>query len=279
MIALVVHGGAGRFESGRQEAAREGCRRACEAGWALLEAGAAALDVVERAVSLLEDDPTFDAGTGSYSNAEGRVEMDAIVVDGRTLDFGAVAAIRGVLHPVQVARRVMEETEHCLLAGEGATRFAQEHGFRLVEDAVLLGGAASGPETGTVGAVALDAEGHIAAGTSTGGTKKKLPGRIGDSPLIGCGGIAEDGLGGASATGHGEDLMKVMMARTVMDHLRGGATAQEAADRAVKDLAQKVDGRGGVICLDARGRVGRAYNTEHLAAAWAGPQGEIRVSL
>lgn len=279
MMALIVHGGAGRFPPGRHAAARDGCRRAWEAGWAMLQQCARAVDVVERAVALLEDDPTFNAGTGSHANAEGFVEMDAILVDGATLNFGAVGALRHVRNPVRVARRVLESTEHCFLVGQGATRFAHDQGFETVDDAELAVPASTGPDSDTVGAVALDAFGHVATATSTGGTKKKLSGRVGDSPLIGCGAIADDGVGGASATGHGEDLMKLMMARTVLDHLKAGKSAHEAANAAVSDLESRIAGRGGVICIDAHGNVGHAHNTEHLAVAWSTPQGEMAVSL
>jgi L-asparaginase / beta-aspartyl-peptidase len=280
MIGLIVHGGAGEFTESRVGAAREGVRRAYEAGIALLRDGALAMDAVERAVVLLEDDPTFDAGHGSYPNAAGFVEMDAILVDGATLRFGAVAALRNTANPIRVARRVLEATAHCLLVGEGATRFAREQEFEYVSDAELVAGAVSGPapSTGTVGAVARDQRGHIAAATSTGGIKVKIPGRVGDSPLIGCGAIAEDGLGGVSATGEGEKLMQVMMARTVLDYLKAGLDVQAACEAAVRDLAGKVNGRGGVICLDAEGRAGYAYNTSHLAAAMAAGD-EIRVTI
>lgn len=279
MPSLVVHGGAGQFAGDRQAAAREGVRRACEAGWTMLSQGAAAMDVVERVVTMLEDDPVFDAGTGSYANAEGFVEMDAILVDGATLNFGAVAAIRHVKNPIQVARRVMTETSHCLLVGEGATRFAHAHGFAPVTDAELIGGAIGEPSQGTVGAVALDTHGHIATATSTGGIKNKLPGRVGDSPLIGCGASAEDGVGGASATGKGEGIMKVTLTRRVLEYLQGGLTAQAAADAAISDLADRVDGSGGIICLDAQGRIGLSHNTPHMARAWVDARSEIQTQL
>lgn len=279
MISLVVHGGAGQFVHGRQSAARDGVRRACETGWAMLSQGAAAMDVVERVVTLLEDDPVFDAGTGSYANTEGFVEMDAVIVDGATLNFGSVAAIRHVKNPIQVARRVMTATPHCLLAGDGATKFAHAQGFTPVTDAELIGEAASGPAQGTVGAVALDSQGHIATATSTGGIKNKLPGRVGDSPIIGCGAIAEDGVGGASATGKGEGIMKVMLARRVIEYLQVELTAQAAADAAISDLVDRVQGSGGIICVDAQGRIGLSYNTPHMARAWISEGGEIQVGL
>jgi beta-aspartyl-peptidase (threonine type) len=268
LARLIVHGGAGTFAGGRFDAARASVKSACNAGEALLGRGAPALDVVEMVVALLEDDPIFDAGHGSYPNAAGEVEMDAILVDGATLRFGAVAAIRNVANPVRVARRVMDETPHCLLVGAGATNFAREQGFAFVPDAELAS-TSSGPSTntGTVGAVALDNAGRIAAATSTGGIKVKIPGRVGDSPLIGCGAIAEDGIGGVSATGEGEKLMQVMMSRTVLDFLKSGLDAQAACDAAVRELSARVNGHGGVICVDAHGNVGHAFNTPHMA--WA----------
>jgi beta-aspartyl-peptidase (threonine type) len=270
MNKLIVHGGAGTFAEGRLDPARAGVEQACNAGLALLRRGAPALDVVERVVCLLEDDPAYDAGHGSYPNSAGEVEMDAIIVDGATLRFGAVAAIRNVANPIRIARRVMDATLHCLLVGAGATQFAREQGFPHVPDAELTS-TRSGPSTnsGTVGAVALDDAGHIAAATSTGGVRVKIPGRVGDSPLIGCGAIAQDGIGGVSATGEGEKLMQVMMSRTVLDYLKAGLDAQAACDAAVRDLAQRVNGHGGVICIDAQGRAGFAYNTPHMACAHA----------
>ena len=253
--------------------------RAAELGQGLLLDGASALDVVERVVMALEDNPTFNSGTGSCANAEGEVEMDAIVVDGARGDFGAVAGIRHVKHPVCVARAVMERTPHCMLMGSGAASFALEQGFESVATEALLGEGGSGPDHGTVGAVALDAQGHVAAATSTGGTRDKLPGRVGDSPIIGCGAIAEDGLGGASATGHGEALMRVMMAGTVAGYLRAHRNAQEAADLALQDLKTRAGGLGGVICLDASGRIGFAHNTTHLALAYAQDAAEVASGL
>lgn len=279
MVAIIVHGGAGKFRPEMEARAREGCERAARFGHRMLSEGAAALDVVEKVVNLLEDDPAFNAGTGANANVEGEIELDAIIVDGATLGFGAVAGVRNVRNPVSVARRVMEATPHCLLAGEGATRFARESGFEFVPTEALAGASAGGPEHGTVGAVALDARGHIAAATSTGGTKGKMPGRVGDSPLIGCGAMADDGAGGASATGHGEALMKVMMARTVCEAMLVGRSAGEAARHAVGVLARRVGGEGGVICLDPQGRIGFAYNTTHLAAAGVDGAGRFVLQL
>ncbi|MEK7793875.1 MAG: isoaspartyl peptidase/L-asparaginase [Candidatus Hydrogenedentota bacterium] len=267
MNAIIVHGGAGKFRPDDIAAAIEGCRAAASAGYQVLASNGHALDAVSAAVESLESDPVFNAGAGSHPNITGLVEMDAIIVDGSSGNFGAVAAIRNVLHPIRAARRVMEATSHCFLVGEGAIAFARSQGFEFAPDADLRGDHGSGPDHGTVGAVALDIHGNLAAATSTGGARNKMPGRVGDSPLIGCGALAENGVGAASATGHGESLMKIMMARTTLDFMREGRSAQEAADSAVQRLAEKTGERGGVICIDASGRVGFAFNTTHMARA------------
>lgn len=272
MPSIIVHGGAGRFLTELLQPAEQGCRAAADHAYAMLRQGATALDAVEAAVRLLEDDPVFNAGTGAARTDAGTVELDAIIVDGAAWNFGAVAALDNVKNPVTVARAVMDESPHCFLVGAGATAFARRLGAEplppLVEQHVR-----SGPDTaahgshGTVGAVALDDHGHIATATSTGGTRGKWPGRVGDSPLIGCGAAAEDGIGGASATGVGEGLMRVMMARAVLDYIRAGHDAMTASAEALKLLEQRVNGSGGVIALDAQGRIGHAHNTPHMA--WA----------
>jgi beta-aspartyl-peptidase (threonine type) len=237
------------------------------------------LDAVQAAVVALEDDPLFDAGHGSYPTTTGTVEMDAIIVNGISLNFGAVAALRNAANPILVARRVLEATPHALLVGEGAGDFARQQGFEHVEDAQLA--AAQGPPSGqgTVGAVAIDALGNVAAATSTGGMKGQMPGRVGDSPLIGCGAAAENGIGAASATGWGEPMMKVMLSRTVLDFMREGAQAQEAARRAIALLEERTGCKGGVICVDAEGRVGMAHNTLDMAHGWTESEAPVRAAL
>ena len=267
MTAIIVHGGADDFWPKWQKAAWMGCERAAEAGQELLSEGASALDAVERAVREMEDAAVFNAGTGAYPNAEGEVELDAILVDGSTGRFGAVAGVQHVRHPISVARAVMDRTDHNMIAGPGATQFASEQGFDFVPAADLVGEVKSGSEHGTVGAVALDSQGLIAAATSTGGAYNKLPGRVGDSPLIGCGAIADSGVGGVSATGDGEALMRVMMARAVFERIRDGMSAMDAAQAAVHLLRKETGGTGGVICVDRSGRLGHAHNTPHLARA------------
>ena len=294
--AIVVHGGTGEWPDHHAEA-REGVRAAAALGWRLLGEGASALDAVEAAARLLEDDPVFDAGRGSYVNRGGQVELDAIVMDGATLKTGAVAALRNVANPVSVARLVMVRTSHNLLVGQGARDFALSMGVPLVPDEYLLvdeefekwqaihrnGGsprAFARPDPGlgggTIGVVARDRGGNFAVATSTGGTRDKMPGRVGDSPLIGCGAYADNQSGAASGTGLGEALMKVVMSKAVCDLMGQGLPAQAAAEQAVKRLDDpRIKGWGGVIALDTQGRVGIAFNSPRMARAYAAPNGEI----
>lgn len=307
--ALIVHGGAWNIPDEALEDCRDGCRRALEAGGAVLARGGKALDAVEAAIVVLEDDPTFDAGIGSHLNRDGRVELDAIVMDGRTLKAGAVAAVERVRNPIRLARRVLESSEHMMLVGAGAEQFAVEQGVALCrpEELVVERERAAwarcmaaprhrsehhfGHESGTVGAVAVDAEGNVVAGTSTGGTCCKLPGRIGDSPLIGCGCYADE-AGGVSCTGWGEAIMKVVLAKAAADLLRGSSTAtlggapspsprpsspgcapMDAARACVELLASRTGGTGGLILLDREGRPGFAFNTPHMAYGHMGADG------
>jgi beta-aspartyl-peptidase (threonine type) len=289
---LVVHGGAYDIPTESHEAHTAGCRRAAKAGWQVLAGGGSALEAVEAAVRVLENDPTFDAGRGAYLNAAAEIELDAIIMDGRDLNFGAVAAVQRVRHPVTLARRVMTECTHTMLAGPGAETFAREHNVPVCPLKDLLtrrelerwraeigdtprewdGNAIP---SDTVGAVALDAAGNLAAATSTGGTFNKHPGRVGDSPLVGCGAYADNRVGAASATGEGEALMKVVISKTVCDFLARGIAAQEAADAAIAVLAERTTGKGGIIVLDRRGRVGIAHNTPYIAHAIATIDGKI----
>ncbi|GMU92257.1 MAG: hypothetical protein AMXMBFR4_13150 [Candidatus Hydrogenedentota bacterium] len=268
VIALVVHGGAGRWRADQLARTQSGMERALDAGVAVLKASGSALDAVEAAVMVLEDDPVFNAGVGSHPNADGEIEMDAIVVDGSTRNFGAVAAIRHVRHPVSAARKVLERTPHCLLAGEGATRFAHECGFPFVSTSELLEPA---PTHDTVGAVALDEEGRIAAATSTGGTRNKMPGRIGDAPVIGSGAFADDSCG-VSATGQGEYIMRVMLSRSVAEGIARGLTCEAAAVAGIAQL-EHAGGYGGVIVMDQSGHVAFARNTPAMPYAYVDGRG------
>ncbi len=294
--ALIVHGGAGDIPPAEHQDYLAGCRVAFETGWRLLERGQSALDAVEAAVREMEDNPTFDAGVGSVLNSEGEIELDAMIMDGAQLRLGAVAAVRGIANPVTLARRIMEESGHNILVGEGARQYAARIGLRLCSQAELTVPrevaryrefqqaamrarklALIGHDT--VGAVAMDQFGNIAAATSTGGIAFKLPGRVGDSPLVGSGAYADNLSGGASATGHGEAIMRVLLSKTATDAVASGLTAQEAADRALQILRERVNGEGGLIVLDRHGNVGFAHNTPYMAVAWRGPEGVMHVTM
>jgi beta-aspartyl-peptidase (threonine type) len=295
--ALIVHGGAWDIPAEMHDPSLAGCRQAASHAWELLTRGESALDAVETAVRILEDSPTFDAGRGSVLNARAEVELDAIIMDGRNLNLGAVMAVKRVRHPVTLARLVMMESEHNILVGPGAETFAVDHGLSLCRNGDLVvprereryrrGHASDGTTdnhdetptrhnpTDTVGAVALDTEGHLAVATSTGGTLNKHPGRVGDSPLVGSGAYADDQAGAVSATGEGENLMRIVISKSVCEFLERGMTAQEAADSAISLLAQRTAGRGGVIVLDRQGNVGVAHNAPYLVFAQVTPGGSI----
>lgn len=271
---VLVHGGAGDVPEAVRAAHAEGCRAAAAAGLrALLETGSA-LDAVVRAVEVLEDDPKYNAGTGACLTEEGTIELDAAVMEGGSLRGGAVCALPPFQNPVRVARAVLEEGRHVLYAGEGAARFARAHGFSpagaqsMITDkarerlaSVLAGRAERGWAGGTVGAVACDREGRVAAATSTGGMVGKRVGRVGDSPILGAGTFADDESGAASATGTGEAIHRFGLTRYVCDLLRAGLTAQQAADVAIARFGARVAGSGGLIVVDPRGGVGIARNT------------------
>jgi len=279
---IVVHGGAWDIPRELEEPCVEGVTEAAKVGMECLLKGGSALDAVEVAVKCMEDNPVFDAGIGSVLNAGGEVELDAAIMDGRDLRAGAVAAVKHVRNPVSLARKVMEETNHVLLAGEGATKFAETEGFEMFEGLVVERVLEKwrrlrekyeetmrfSTGNGTVGAVAMDVEGNVAAATSTGGTPFKLPGRVGDSCLIGCGLYADNEVGGVSATDHGESIMRVVLSKVVCELLRRGSNTQKAAEDAIKILERKVNGRGGVIVLDKNGNVGFFYNTPKMVRAY-----------
>jgi beta-aspartyl-peptidase (threonine type) len=264
------------------DSCRSGIRRALEVGREILSRGGAAMDAVEAAIVVLEDDSTFDAGTGSHLNRDGRVQLDAILMEGSALKAGAVAAVERVRNPIRLARRILEASEHMMLVGAGAELFATENGVPLCDPAELVleseraawrrcraGNHEAefhlGHKQGTVGAVARDSSGRIVAGTSTGGTCCKFPGRVGDSPLIGCGCYADAEAGGASSTGWGEAIMKIVMAKTAADLLRSGQAPDAAARECVRLLAERAQGTGGIILLDRAGLPGFAFNTPRMA--------------
>jgi len=283
---LVVHGGAWDIPDNEIQAHEIGIIHAIETGWVLLERGESAVTAVETSIACMEDNPVFDAGRGSCLNTDGTIEMDASIMDGRTLRAGAVAALRNFPHPIKVARKVMEETEHVLLAGEGAAQFARQKGFskvpieellterellrlkELKKDIQFKTPYAFGKKKGTVGAVALDGNGDIAAGTSTGGTPKKIPGRVGDSPIIGSGTYADNSVGGVSCTGWGESILIVNLAKKIIDLLEYGITVDEAAKKSIEYLTNKVNGLAGVIIVDKNGKIGIYFNTPKMARGY-----------
>jgi L-asparaginase / beta-aspartyl-peptidase len=303
-MAIIVHGGAGAIPAERHAAARSGCRAAALVGWEVLRAGGGALEAVQAAIMALEDNPGFNAGTGAVLTEDGRAQLDAGIMDGETLHVGAVAGVERVKNPIALANAVLA-SPHVLLIGAGAEQFAVESGMALcapselvtpaqlarwkagyrvgddvnlgVERVVALTGApdaagenihADDHKHGTVGAVAVDARGRVAAGASTGGIAAKHPGRVGDTPLVGCGFYAENPLGGASSTGHGEDFIRLLLAKRAVDALSAGEGPQAAADTAIQLLGERVGGHGGLILLDMEGRVGLARNTGAMAYAY-----------
>lgn len=293
--AIIVHGGAWDIPAQEQEAHRQGTRRAVEAGWEVLAAGGSALDAAEAAIVVMENDETFDAGRGSFLNADGQVELDAGFMNGHGLEVGAVAGVQFIRNPIRLARAVMERSEHVLLVAQGAQRFAQKMGFetcdltdlavpreferwqKLLYDRTYSArtsfaeGWSESPRArsaDTVGCVTLDAEGHLAAGTSTGGIPNKMPGRVGDVPMVGCGFYADDALGGTSTTGWGESIAKVLLARLALQFLEETGDSDGAVRAAIAVLAEKVNGLGGVILLAPDGQVAWHYNTPHMAVAY-----------
>jgi L-asparaginase / beta-aspartyl-peptidase len=284
-----------------------------EAGWKILSDGGSAMDAVESAIVVLEDDPIFDAGIGSHLTLDGRVQLDAIIMDGSTLKAGAVAAVERIRNPIRLARCVLEKSQHMMLVGQGAEQFAAEHGFQLSNPEDLITDAERaawlrcredshaaehhvGHEQGTVGAVALDSRGDLVAGTSTGGTCCKHSGRVGDSPLVGCGCYVEAEWGGASCTGHGEGIMKIVMAKMAVDLLASppddpypprprpeGSQShrdhtQFVADACVRKLAHRVHSHGGIILLDREGHPAAAFNTSAMAYGFVEKDGTFRIA-
>jgi L-asparaginase / beta-aspartyl-peptidase len=325
--ALIVHGGAWDIPDALVDACKEGCRRALAVGWSILTQGGSALDTVTAAIVILEDDPVFDAGYGSHLNLDGQVECDAIVMDGATLRSGSIAAVKRIRNPIRAARALLEHGPHMMLVAEGAERYAQSHGIALCDPQDLISPAeqtawqickrtghqathhipASHNSAGTVGAVALDSYGSLIAATSTGGTCCKLPGRVGDSPLIGCGCYADSEAGAASATGRGESIMKVLLTKHAIDLLRVGtrhaaphlgtmptnigalpyvseprsnsSPAMLAAQSALAHLTHKTTGTAGLILLDRHGTPAASYTTPRMAHAYVQPDGSFLTSV
>ena len=284
---LLIHGGAWAMPHDEVPAHRQGIRNALEAGYAVLARHGSALDAVEAAIVVMEDDEAFDAGRGSFLTRDGRVQLDALLMSGADLRAGGVASVEHLRHPIQAARLVLEHSPHVYFTGIGAERFALQHGMRpcdnmdlvlpreqrrlyAAQEAELQGlgdttfsGALDSHDT--VGAVALDSHGNLAAGTSTGGTLNKAPGRVGDSSLIGCGCYADNQSAAVSLTGWGEPIMKLVLGKWAVDRVEAGATPQQAATDAIAYLHRRLGGHGGIILLGPDGSVGLAHNTPRMA--------------
>ena len=300
---LLVHGGAWAIPRDAEAAHEAGVQNALDAGFVVLSRGGSALDAVEAAVTILEDDPTFDAGRGSFLTSDGRVQLDALLMDGGRMKAGGVACVERLRNPIQAARLVLEKSPHVYIVGAGAEQFALAHGMSLIDNAELVldrererlaaaqARQAAGfaddtfsghkddksPETAfahdasshshdTVGAVALDARGNLAAATSTGGTLNKTPGRVGDSSLIGCGCYADNLAAAVSLTGWGEPIMKLVLGKWATDRVAAGTTPELVAREAIAYLYNRLGGHGGIILLGPDGRFGLAHNTP--AMAW-----------
>lgn len=309
--SLMVHGGAGALDnvSDNKTALRylESLRYVLEHGRIILAAGGSALEAAETCASLLEDDPIFNAGCGSVLNENGKVEMDAAIMDGRDLSAGAVAVIENIANPIQLARLVLSNSEHVMLIGEGAMRFADLSGIKRVPDhyfyteerieqlkqaqlhnKIMLDhddqsdiDLITPPEDykyGTIGAIARDLDGNLAAATSTGGIVNKRMGRVGDSPIIGAGVYADNETCAVSATGYGEDFMRTVISKTIADHIYLKDLDAKAAAKAGLDyLVRKVNGRGGFIVIDKQGRCASEFSTKKMIHGWIEQSGETMV--
>ena len=301
---LVIHGGAWAMPDDMVDAHIRGVNNALAAGWRVLDRGGSALDAVEEAVVIMEDDETFDAGRGSFLNRDGKVQLDALIMDGSTLRAGGVGCVEHLRNPVRAARKILSESPHVYFVGEGAEKFAAEHGVPLCSNEDLIipreverlrqyqaelaqresrqdGNDLFAPSSDdvtishdTVGAVALDRNGNLAAATSTGGTLNKAPGRLGDSSLIGCGCYADNESAGASTTGWGEPIMKLVLAKWTTDRIAAGNLPEWSALEAMNYLKQRVNGHGGIIVLNPEGHIGIAHNTPRMAWAYKTVKGQ-----
>ena len=288
-IAIAVHGGAGvvgRLSRAQQSLYHEGLKRALDAGYEILASGGKSLDAVSAAVVALEDDPLFNAGRGAVYTAAGTHELDASVMDGATLRAGAVAAVSRIRNPVLAARAVMEKSPHVLLVGRGAENFARQHALTLVSAGYFHTGARLAALKkglkryhGTVGAVALDREGNLAAATSTGGHTGKLPGRVGDSPLIGAGTYADNASCAVSGTGWGEAFIRVALAHEVSARMRHRNESLIQASKAALKSLTRVKGDGGLIALDRKGNIAMPFNSEGMLRACVRADGRRVVKI
>ncbi|MAB90602.1 MAG: beta-aspartyl-peptidase [Planctomycetes bacterium] len=286
---IVIHGGAG-WSKGKnkqeQDAIKMGLKEALDRGFHVLESGGSSLDAVEIAISALEDNPLFNAGRGSVYTKDEKQEMDASIMNGKDQDAGAVASVSRVKNPIKLARYIMEHTKHVLMAGQGAEKIAKQGKLELVDPSYFYSEEKlkrvrkqKAKEIGTVGALAMDKFGNIAAGTSTGGMTNKLPGRIGDSPIIGAGTWAQNNVCGVSGTGHGEYFIRYNVAREIcarMEYL--GLSVGESTSQVIGQLTT-MGVNGGVIVLDKNGKISMEFNTDGMARAYRNSKGEEMVAI
>ena len=280
--ALIAHGGAGADPNDRATY-RTALDAALRRGWAILRDGGQALDAIEATIQAMEEHPRFNAGFGSALTEHGTVECDASIMEGDALQAGAVGAVSGVRSAIALARQVLEDGRHVLLVGDGALAFARERGLplcapdalvtdqqrrRLAKHLAACGEAGVQPTSGTVGAVAIDTRGRVAAGTSTGGYTGKRPGRVGDSALIGAGTYADSRLGGVSTTGHGEAFIRTVLAKTALDILKEMDDPQLAVEVALDIIREEGRADGGLILMDWRGRLAHAHSTALMPVGW-----------
>ena len=305
-VAIAIHGGSGTINKGdfspeRENEIRRTLEHAVRSGHAVLADGGTSLDAITRAVTILEDSPHFNAGKGAVFNSEGKNELDASIMDGATLEAGAVAAVHNVRNPVLLARKVMTASPHVMLMGDGAERFAREQGIAFEDDAYFytdyrwqqLQKAKAGPDPGasflsetpdrwfsTVGAVALDSHGNLAAATSTGGMTNKQWGRVGDSPIIGAGTYADNRSCAVSATGHGEYFIRATVARDICSRVRfNGQDLADAANEVVMQELVRMGGSGGIIAADRAGQLALTFNTPGMYRASIDPDGNVYVAI
>jgi L-asparaginase / beta-aspartyl-peptidase len=298
-LVLVVHGGVddagpGQLDAREEADIRAGISQALTNGYAVLKKGGSSLDAVESALRTFEDDTTFDAGRGAVVNTEGVAELDAAIMDGQTLQAGSVAAVEHIAHPISLARLVMERTKHVMLVGDGAEQFAQSQGIALVPNSYFITPnrlekykqwkaqhSSTAGHLGTTGAVALDEHGNLAAGTTTGGTSWKLPGRVGDSPVLGAGTYASNALGCAvSSSGTGEYFMRDTIAVDICHRVAYlHQTIDQAADFVIHTELKNQGGDGGVIVLDRTGHFTAVFDTHAFWRGSIGPDGKPHVEL
>ncbi len=294
---LVIHGGAGtilkkNMTLEKEKAYREKLNEALEAGEQVLKTGGSSLDAVTQAILVMENSPLFNAGKGAVFTAEGKNEMDASIMDGKTLDAGAVASVRHIKNPILAARVVMEKTPHVLIIGEGAEKVAADNGLEIVDTSYFFTQKRwdyyqkvkkekeDAEKHGTVGAVALDKHGNLAAATSTGGMTYKMKGRVGDSPIIGAGTYADNNTCAVSATGHGEYFMRYVVTYDITALMKyKGYALQQAADEVIMHKLKDVGGDGGIIAVDKDGNISMTFNTAGMFRGYVTSEGKSDVKI